>query len=75
MSSEGLFTIFPAIVQSAATLGAGYQVGRTVVNLTYARTFTREQTAAASHIVASEYANSRSHMGESTFSFGLGWKF
>jgi long-subunit fatty acid transport protein len=75
VSSAGLFTIFPAIVQSAATLGAGYQIGRTVVNLTYAHTFTHEQTASSPHLVASEYANSCSHLGETTFSLGLGWRF
>jgi long-chain fatty acid transport protein len=75
VSSAGLFTIFPAIVQSAATLGAGYQVGHTLVNLTYAHTFTHSQTASATHIVAAEYANSTSRLGEDTFSFGLGWHF
>jgi long-subunit fatty acid transport protein len=73
--NEGLFTIFPAIVQSAATLGAGYQVGHTIVNLTYAHTFSRSQTAGSPHMVAAEYANSTSRLGENTFSFGLGWRF
>lgn len=75
VSSAGLFTIFPAIVQSAATLGTGYQVGRTLLNLTYAHTFTRSQTAGAPHMVATEYANSTSRLGENTVSFGLGWRF
>jgi long-subunit fatty acid transport protein len=75
VSSDGLFTIFPAIVQSAGTVGAGYQVGRTLVNATYAHTFTRSQTAASPHLVATEYANSTSQLGEDTFSFGLGWRF
>lgn len=74
VSSQGLFTIFPAIVQSAATLGAGWQVGRTSINLSYAYAFDHGQVASAQHIVASEYANSRSHLGESTVSLGLGWK-
>jgi long-subunit fatty acid transport protein len=75
VQSEYIFTIFPAIVRSAATLGAGYQVGRTTVNLTYAHTFTQSQTASGTSGVASEYANSTSRLGEDTFSFGLGWHF
>jgi hypothetical protein len=56
-------------------LGAGYQVGRTTVNLTYAHTFTHSQTAGAISGVAAEYANSTSRLAENTFSFGLGWRF
>ena len=75
VQSAYIFTIFPAIVQSAGTLGAGYQVGRTTVNLTYAHTFTHSQTAGAISGVAAEYANSTSRLAENTFSFGLGWRF
>jgi long-subunit fatty acid transport protein len=75
VQSAYIFTIFPAIVQSAATLGAGYQVGRTTVNLTYAHTFTQSQSAGAISGVAAEYANSTSRLAENTFSFGLGWRF
>jgi len=75
VQSDYLFTVFPAIVQSAATLGAGYQVGRTVVNLTYAHTFAQSQTAAATHEVAAEYANSTSRLAENTFAFGIAWRF
>jgi len=46
-----------------------------MIDLTYARTCTAEQDASATHLVATEYANSCSHMGESTFSAGLGWRF
>lgn len=75
VSSAGLFTIFPAIVRDAATAGIGYRAGRTMFDLTYARTFTSEQKASASHLVATEYANSSSRMGETTWSCGLGWQF
>jgi len=75
VSSEYLFTVFPAIVQSAATVGFGYQVGATTVNVTYAHAFARTQTASATSGVAAEYANSTSRLGENTLSFGLGWRF
>jgi long-subunit fatty acid transport protein len=75
VSSEYLFTIFPAIVQSAATVGAGYQLGATTVNLTYAHTFLRTQTASTTSGVAAEYANSTSRLAENTLSLGLGWRF
>jgi len=75
VASNTLFTIFPAIVQSAATAGLGYRIGATTVDLTYALTLTREQMAAPTSMVASEYANSCNHLAESTFSLGLGWKF
>ncbi|MDE3128103.1 MAG: outer membrane protein transport protein [Gemmatimonadota bacterium] len=70
-----LFAIFPAIVQGAATVGAGYQVGPAVLDLAYAHTFAHSQVAAASNLVATEYANSTSKLGENTISFGIGWKF
>jgi long-subunit fatty acid transport protein len=75
VSSEYLFTIFPAIVRNAATVGAGYQLGSTTVNLTYAHTFAHAQTASLTSGVAAEYANSTSRLGENTLSFGLGWRF
>jgi long-subunit fatty acid transport protein len=75
VSSEYLFTIFPAIVRSAATVGAGYQLGATTVNLTYAHTFAHAQTASLTSGVAAEYANNTSRLGENTLSFGLGWRF
>ena len=75
MSSEYLFTVFPAIVQSAATVGAGWQVGATTLNITYAHTFARSQTASSVSGVAAEYANSTSRLGENTVSVGLGWHF
>lgn len=70
-----VFTIFPAIVQSAGTLGVGYQIGRTTVNLTYAHTFTQSLAAGTISGVAAEYANSTSRLAENTFSFGLGLRF
>jgi hypothetical protein len=75
VSGAGLFTIFPAIVESAVTAGAGYAMGATVLNVGYAHTFSRSQTAASPHMVATEYANSISRLGEDTFAFGLGWRF
>ncbi|HTH63513.1 MAG TPA: outer membrane protein transport protein [Gemmatimonadales bacterium] len=75
VSSEYLFTVFPAIVQSAATVGFGYQVGATAVSVTYAHAFARAQTAGATSGVAAEYANSTSRLGENTLSVGLGWHF
>ena len=75
VSSEYLFTVFPAIVQSAATVGFGYQVGATAVSVTYAHAFARAQTAGATSGVAAEYANSTSRLGENTLSVGLGWRF
>jgi long-subunit fatty acid transport protein len=75
VSSEGLFAIFPAIVQSAVTLGGGYQIGPTMLNVTYAHTFNNKQTASSPHMVATEYANSTSHLKENTISLGLGWRF
>jgi long-subunit fatty acid transport protein len=70
-----LFTIFPAIVQGAATVGARYQVGSAVLDLAYAHTFARSQVAAASSLVASEYANSTSQLAENTISLGMAWRF
>jgi long-subunit fatty acid transport protein len=70
-----IFTIFPAIVEGAGTLGAGYQAGRTTFNLTYAHTFTKSLTAGAISGVAAEYANSTSRLAENTFSFGVGLRF
>ena len=75
VSRAGLFTIFPAIAQNTATGGVGFRMGRTLVDVTYARTFRSAETAAATHIVATEYANSRSQMAETTVSCGFGWKF
>ncbi len=75
VSSECLFTVFPAIVQSAATLGLGYQVGATTASVTYAHAFARAQTASATSGVGAEYANSTSRLGENTLSVGLGWHF
>ena len=75
VSSGGLFTIFPAIAQSTGTVGASYRFGNTIVDLTYAHTFTNSQTASSPHMVATEYANSTSHLEEDTFSVGLGWHF
>jgi long-chain fatty acid transport protein len=75
VAANGLFTIFPAIVQSAATLGAGYEFGRTTVNAAYAHTFANRQTAGSPHLVATEYANSTSVLAENTFSFALAWRF
>lgn len=75
VNSAGLFTIFPAIVSSAVTLGAGYQVGGTMLHLTYAHTFASEQRAGAPHLVATEYAGSTSRLGERTVSAGASWRF
>lgn len=75
VSSQGLFTIFPAIVQTAATAGLAYQVGRTTLHLTYAHTFANTEQAASPHIVAQEYANSTSTLSQNTFSFGASWRF
>ena len=70
-----IFTIFPAIVRGAGTLGASYRLGRTTVDLTYAHTFAQSLTAGATSGVASEYANSTSRLAENTVSFGLGLRF
>lgn len=70
-----IFTIFPAIVEGAGTLGAGYQAGRTTFNLTYAHTFRKSLTAGATSGVAAEYANSTSSLAENTFSLGVGLRF
>lgn len=75
VSSRGLFTVFPAIVQGAGTVGLGYTLGATVIDVTYAHTFTATQTAASPHMVAAEYAGSTSRLSENTFSFGIGWRF
>jgi long-subunit fatty acid transport protein len=75
VASSGLFTIFPAIAQTALTAGLAYQVGATTLQLTYAHTFASEQQAATPHIVASEYAGSTSRLGERTLSAGALWRF
>jgi long-chain fatty acid transport protein len=75
VSSQGLFTIFPAIVQTAATAGVGYQLGRTTLHLTYAHTFENDQTAATPHIVATEYAGSTSTLAEKMIALGASWRF
>jgi long-subunit fatty acid transport protein len=75
VANEGLFTIFPAIVTNSVTLGAGYQVGRTMFNLTYAHTLDNDEQAGTPHLVATEYAGSTSRLGERTFSAGASWRF
>ena len=75
VESGYIFTIFPAIVRSAATVGGGYHIGRATANLTYAHTFAQSLTAGAISGVAAEYANSTSRLTEDTFSFGIGWRF
>lgn len=75
VSSRALFTVFPAIVQSAGTVGFGYALGATTIDLTYAHTFTATQTASSPHMVANEYAGSTSRLREDTFSLGFGWRF
>lgn len=73
--SNTLFTIFPAVAQAAGTIGAEYRLGRAAVDLAYAHTFANEQTAAATHLVAQEYASSVSRLGEDQFSAGVVWRF
>lgn len=75
VSNRGLFTVFPAITRGAGTVGLGYVLGATVIDVTYAHTFTATQTADSPHMVASEYAGSTSRLSENTFSLGLGWRF
>ena len=70
-----LFAIFPAIVHGAVTVGAGYRVGPTVLDLGYAHTFAHPQVAAAANLVASEYANSTNTLAENMISLGIDWKF
>ncbi len=70
-----LFTVFPAIVEGAATAGLGYQLGAAELHLAYAHTFAHSQTAAPTSLVASEYANSTSTLAENMISLGIGWKF
>jgi len=73
--SQTLFTIFPAIVQTAATLGVGYDFGRATLDLGYAHSFRREQQASTPHAVAQEYAGSTSGLLENLVSAGLSWRF
>ncbi|OGU02785.1 MAG: hypothetical protein A2085_07865 [Gemmatimonadetes bacterium GWC2_71_10] len=75
VASEGLFTIFPAIAQTALTGGVAYRMGGTTFQLTYAHTFANEQQAGSPHIVATEYAGSTSRLGERTISAGASWRF
>ncbi len=73
--SQTLFTVFPAIVQTAATLGVGYDFGRATLDLGYAHTFAREQRASTPHTVAQEYAGSTNRLLENLVSAGLSWRF
>lgn len=76
VASEGLFTIFPAIAQSALTAGAALRLGgAATAQLTYAHTFRNEQQAGSPHIVATEYAGSVNRLGEQTVSAGVTWRF
>jgi long-subunit fatty acid transport protein len=70
-----LFTIFPAIVQTAATAGVAYRAGPATVSASYARAFRRGQTAATPHLVAREYEGSTSRLAEDVLSLGLVWRF
>lgn len=69
-----LFTIFPAIVETAVSGGLAYRYGPVTTSLTYARTFRHGQTAAAQHMVAQEYQGSISRLSENMIAVGLTWR-
>ena len=73
--SNTLFTIFPAVAEAAATVGVGYRMGNTTLDLGYAHTFTNKQTGATPSLVAQEYAGATSSLGEDQLSVGLSWRF
>lgn len=73
--SNTLFTIFPAVAEAAATVGIGYRMGNTTLDLGYAHTFTNKQTGATPSLVAQEYAGATSSLGEDQLSAGLSWRF
>jgi len=73
--SSTLFTIFPAVAQTAVTVGVGYRMGITTLDLGYAHTFTSTQTGATPSLVAQEYAGATSKLGEDQLSAGLAWSF
>ncbi len=73
--SSTLFTIFPAVSQTAVTAGLSYRMGNTTVDLGYAHTFTSTQTGATPSLVAQEYAGATSRLGEDQLSAGLSWRF
>lgn len=70
-----LFTIFPAVVQTSATVGFGYRMGSVTAQAAWAHTFGNDVLAASSHLVALEYSGSRSRLTENLFSFGLDWNY
>lgn len=70
-----LFTIFPAVAQTALTAGVGYRLGNTTLDLGYAHTFTSKQTGATPSLVAQEYAGAESSLGEDQLSAGIAWHF
>jgi len=70
-----LFTIFPAVAEAALTVGVGYRMGNTTLDLGYAHTFTSTQTGATPNLVAQEYAGAQSRLGEDQLSAGIAWRF
>jgi long-chain fatty acid transport protein len=69
-----VFPVFPAIVESHATLGATYSVSPAItLHAAYELALNKKETASAQSLVAQEYNNSVSQLGENIFHFGLTW--
>jgi long-chain fatty acid transport protein len=69
-----LFTIFPAVVETALSGGLAYRAGSVTASLTYAHALRRGQTAATPHMVACEYEGSTSRLAEDMIAVGLTWR-
>jgi len=72
--SSTIFPVFPAIVESHITLGAGYQVTNSVtINAAYELGLNFKETASNPSIIANEYTQSTSQLGTNLFHVSLAW--
>ena len=72
--STTVFPVFPAIVESHLTLGAGYKFTENLtVNAAYELGFKVKETASNPSIIANEYNSSSSQLGTNLFHVSLAW--
>jgi long-chain fatty acid transport protein len=71
---ETIFPVFPAIIENHITLGASYHVSAPVtIHAAYELAISKKQTAGSQSIIANEYNNSVSELGENIFHVSLSW--
>ncbi len=72
--STTIFPVFPAIVESHLTLGAGYKLTeKLTVNAAYELGFKVKETASNPSIIANEYNSSSSQLGTNLFHLSFAW--